>query len=504
VSFEKDVYVSEIFVNDDRLIVFGTSNRYPLDYKEYANSWWGGVSTTIINIYDISDRENPEMIKDIKADGWYFDSRMIDDYVYIITTEYSYEIYHILEGNETISIPEITINNVTKNISADQIYYMDIPEKLDMMTNILSINIADEEVSQKSFLVASSQDMYVSKNSIYLAYSRYFYPSPWLNIRSGSNTESTILNKISIDKGNISYVAQGEVPGRVLNQFSMDEYDGFFRIATTIGFVWNSDAQSSSSVYILDENLDRVSEIEDIAPGEQIYSARFMGEKAYLVTFKKIDPFFTLDLSDPYNPKILGKLKIPGYSDYLHPYDENHIIGIGKDTVEALEEEEWRNFDFSWYQGLKIALFDVTDFNNPKEVAKIVIGDRGTDSLALHDHKAFLFDLEKKLLVIPVDLYEIDDELKEKNGNYTGSIYGEFTFQGAYIYHLSAENGFEYKGRVTHMDDDELIKAGYYPSYDSSISRSLYIDNVLYTVSNKMVKMNDLGDISKINSVLFQ
>ena len=117
----------------------------------------------------------------------------------------------------------------------------------------------------------------------------------------------------------------------------MDEHNGFFRIATTIGQVWNGD--SSNNIYILDENLERVSEIEDIAPGEKIYSARFMGGKAYLVTFKKIDPFFTLDLSDPYYPKILGKLKIPGYSDYLHPFDENHIIGIGKDTVEPKESE---------------------------------------------------------------------------------------------------------------------------------------------------------------------
>ena len=277
----------------------------------------------------------------------------------------------------------------------------------------------------------------------------------------------------------------------------MDEYDGFFRIATTIGHSWSSDTQSTNNIYILDEALQRISEIEDIAPGEEIYSARFMGERAYLVTFKKIDPFFTIDLSDPYHPEILGKLKIPGYSDYLHPYDEDHIIGIGKETVEPLEEEqEWRNIDFAWYQGLKIALFDVSDFDNPQEIAKVVIGDRGTDSPALSDHKAFLFDKEKELLVIPVSLYTIDNEIKQQQGNYTGSLYGEYTFQGAYVYNLNLEDGFTLQGRVTHMDEDDMLKSGFYPEYASSIMRSLYIEDYLYTISENMVKINDLTDPS--------
>jgi uncharacterized secreted protein with C-terminal beta-propeller domain len=313
--------------------------------------------------------------------------------------------------------------------------------------------------------------------------------------------QRTVIHKISIHDGQIEYMVNGSVPGRVLNQFSMDEYNGFFRIATTVGYVSGYDDSAHNNIYILGENLNRVSAIEDIAPCEQIHSARFMGGRAYLVTFKKIDPFFIIDLSDPYNPKILGELKIPGYSDYLHPYDENHIIGIGKDTAEP--QEGWDNKNFAWYQGLKIALFDVSDFENPKEVAKIVIGDRGTDSPVLYDHKAFLFDREKELLVIPVSLYEIPQEIKEQHQNYTGNIYGEFTFQGAYVYRLSSENGFEYKGRITHVNDEEVSKTGRYWYYGSSsdITRSLYIGNVLYTISDKMVKMNNLEDLSEINSM---
>ncbi|GAF69267.1 unnamed protein product, partial [marine sediment metagenome] len=411
-----------------------------------------GDSKAVINIYDISDRENPVVEKEIEVDGSYYDARMIGDYVYVIITEYSSNIYRTMNGNVTLCIPEITIDDDTKQIPPDQIYYVDVPELSETMTHVLSINILDGETNQKSFMLGSSQSMYVSQNNIFLTSQHYEYINPLEDFTGGSR-QTTILHKISIDAGDISYAAQGEVPGSILNQFSMDEHNGFFRIATTVGSVW--DGQSTNNIYILDDTLERVSEIEDIAPGERIYSARFMGGKAYLVTFKKVDPFFTIDLSDPYNPQILGELKIPGYSDYLHPYDENHIIGIGKDTVEPDEGETWGR-DFAWYQGIKIALFDVSDFENPKEVAKIIIGDRGTDSPALYDHKAFLFDRERELLVIPIRLCEISDEIKEQNNGDTGSIYGEATFQGAYVYRLSLEDGFELKGRITHAEGEDL------------------------------------------------
>ena len=504
ISMDSEVYISNIFINDDRLIVFGTAYRgYYEHYEEELDLkyWYDGVATTVINVFDIIDRENPELLNDIEIDGSYYDSRMIGNYIYVVATESTYDLYRVFDNNQTLCIPEITINDVTKEIPADQIYFVDIPERIDTMTHVISINIYDEdEVSQKSFMLGSAQSMYVSKNNIFLAYTQYNYVYNRLGFYSGSE-EKTILHRISIDAGDISYAAQGEVPGRVLNQFSMDEHNGFFRIATTIGEVWDQDEKSTNNIYVLDEKLNRTSEIEDIAPGERIYSARFMGSKAYLVTFKKVDPFFTIDLSDPYNPKILGKLKIPGYSDYLHPYDENHIIGIGKDTVEPQESETW-GWDFAWYQGLKIALFDVSDFENPKEVAKIIIGDRGTDSPALYDHKAFLFDKEKELLVIPVSLCEIPEEIKEQEGDYTGNKYGDFTFQGAYVYRLSLDDGFEFKGRITHLDGDDILKTGYYGYRgSSSVTRSLYIENVLYTISNDMIKMNDLDTLSEINSV---
>jgi len=520
-----NVTISNIFIRGDRLVIFGDSGSfyaYPLlegDLKVDVvrpDMWWGGVSQTVINVYDLNDRANPILVKEIRIDGGYFDARLIDEYVYVVATEYTYDICRALdEKNFTLNIPQISIDDETQNISAGDIYYVDVPELSDTMTHVISLNLDTNDVVEKSFMLGNSQTMYVSKNNIFLASVHYLY-YPLLYRAEGesssiSDQETTILHKISINTGNVTYIAQGEVPGHILNQFSMDEHNGFFRIATTVGNNWGEGTQSSNNIYILDENLKQVSQIENIAPGESIYAARFLGDRAYLVTFVQVDPLFTVDLSDPYNPKILGELKIPGYSEYLHPYDETHIIGIGKEVDPTIDADKVHTPGAIYYTailGLKIALFDVSDFENPKEVAKVVIGDRGTDSPALYDHKAFLFDREKELLVIPVSLYEITQEVKDRYivSNGTETLFGEFTFQGAYVYRLSLDNGFEFKGRITHQTPEEMQKQTddyywYWGSSSTDITRTLYIGDVLYTVSDSMVKMNNLADLSDITSV---
>jgi uncharacterized secreted protein with C-terminal beta-propeller domain len=207
-----------------------------------------------------------------------------------------------------------------------------------------------------------------------------------------------------------------------------------------------------------------------------------------------------IDLSDHENPEVLGKLKIPGYSDYLHPYDENHIIGIGKETVEAEESlKEGRGLDFAWYQGIKMAIFDVSDVENPIEMHKVIIGDRGTNSEALYDHKAFLFNRERELLVIPITLAEIKGEKTRDNQH------GDFVFQGAFVYNINLEDGFDLRGRVTHYDDDEVFKkSGFYFRGDAAIRRSLYIEDVLYTLSNTRLQLNDLDDLDRLKVLEFE
>ncbi len=381
---------------------------------------------------------------------------MIGDYVYVVISQWTYY------QNDEVALPRIYSNDGVEEIPATEIYYLDIPDYSYAYTTIVAVNVQNDAQDPmcKSFLLGATSIMYVSLNNIYIT-------SP--------ENERTLIYRIHIEENQIEFVANGEVPGYVLNQFSMDEHEDYFRIATTTGQVWNSEAPSKNHIYVLDMDLNIVGRLEDLAPGEKIYSARFMGDRCYLVTFRKVDPLFVIDLKDPYNPEVLGQLKITGYSDYLHPYDENHVIGVGKETVAAEQG------DFSWYQGVKISLFDVSDVENPKEIDKYEIGDRGTESPVLRDHKAFLFDESKNLLVMPVSVVESGKD---------------FVWQGAYVFDISLDEGLVLKGRITHLEDTSS-----YSSYLYHVKRSLYIDNVLYTISDKKIKMNSLEDLEQINEI---
>jgi len=308
--------------------------------------------------------------------------------------------------------------------------------------------------------------------------------------------EKTVIHKIAINKGNLNYKTTGEVTGHVLNQFSMDEHDGYFRIATTKNRTWSrydsKDRESYSNLYILDENLKQVGAVEKLAKGERIFSVRFMQGRAYMVTFKQTDPLFVIDLSNPRKPTVLGELKIPGFSNYLHPYDENTLIGIGQDT----SENEWGGVRT---KGVKLSLFDVGDVGNPKEIDTYVMGDAGSNSMALNDHKAFLFSLDKNLLVLPVSIQESisSDGARDK------FMRSRTTFRGAAVFEVT-KDGFELAGRIDHSNDDYGEKRDYwegYSYYDSTVKRSLYIDNVLYTFSNKYLMMNNLNDLALVKKL---
>jgi len=341
----------------------------------------------------------------------------------------------------------------------------------------------------------------MSADHLYLTYTSYDYSFSILGSSSYDEmSEKTKIHKIKLSNDDITYVASGEVPGRLLNQFSMDEHNSYFRIATTTGYIWNEDQPSQNHVYVLDENLNTISSINDIAPGEELYAARFMGNTSYLVTFKNTDPFFTIDLSDPLNPKLLGELKLPGYSDYLHPFDEDHIIGIGKDTVASDDP------NFAWYQGVKLALFNVSDIDNPVLVDTEVIGDRGSSTPVLSDHKALLFDKNKQLLTLPVSVYEISDEDKKDYENNPGT-YGRFQYQGAYVFTVTSE-GFSFRDRITHLNQsflDALQNHSWYRGSDERfIHRTLYIDNVLYTISKAVIQAHTLDDVSFVNQMMLE
>jgi len=468
-----------IFINGDSLVVFEQETPYYPYYdmpvtREYEIMPY--ISPRVlIKVYDVSSRENPQLQRELSADGQYVSSRMIGDYAYVVINEPVYE------EDDGVNLPSIYSEGTEKEIPATDIYYSGVADYYYMYTTIIAINTQDDgqEPTYETILLGASSNLYVSMDNIYLTFPVWG--------RDVGDSPKTSIHRIHIPGSTMNYTASGEVPGMVLNQFSMDEYDGYFRVATT-----TRDETSRNNVYVLNMSLNVTGSLENLAPGETIYSARFMGERGYLVTFKQVDPLFVIDLSDPYNPEKLGELKITGYSDYLHPYDENHIIGIGKETTDAGE--------FAWYQGVKISLFDITDVRNPVPIFEDEIGDRGTESPVLRDHKAFLFDKSRNLMVIPIMEAKVD-VTRYSEEELVGAR-GEPVYQGAYVFDISIDNGLQLRGRITHIDDPSALEQGYYYYYSPySIQRALYIDDVLYTISDAKIKVNDLENLDYINEV---
>jgi uncharacterized secreted protein with C-terminal beta-propeller domain len=301
-----------------------------------------------------------------------------------------------------------------------------------------------------------------------------------------SNAIRTVIHKIAIGpSGQLDYKARGEVPGRLLNQFSMDESGSRFRVATTVDYYSQYASGMYNNVYVLDDSMNTVGKLEKLEQGESIYAARFIGDRLYLVTFQQLDPLFVIDLSSD-TPRVLGQLKLPGYSSYLHPYDDTHIIGIGRGTKDS-------GHGGVMATGVKVALFDVADVSNPRLVSDYVIPGQGTDTEVLNDHKALLFDRSRNLLSIPVSSYDADPRY-EPDGKYIQPK----VWRGFYVFGISADSGITLKGKVEHSN----AASDYYNYYGVQGSRSFYIDSVLYTVSlGNLIKMNDIGTLQEINQL---
>ncbi len=505
----------DMLLNGDSLVIFTTGYSYTAYEKrgiisgiieaisrESPRAYTGQVTHALV--YSVKNREKPVLEKDICVDGNYFNSRMIGDTVYMITKE---QVYYY---DDPIRVPLISSGS-EKAIQPD-VYYFDNPEYNYVFHTITSFNVhGGTGMQSKTYLLGSTNTLYVSADHIYIAYQTYQSPSvtptrrpvifgigPYDSIEDAFNqltegekgeiidnikgtsvkptayTTRTVIHKIAIAGGNIDYEAKGEVIGTLLNQFSLDEHDGYLRVATTMN-AYSGPPYTYNNVYVLDGNMKLAGSIEKIAPDEKIYSTRFTSDRLYMVTFKQMDPFFVIDLSNPKRPRVLGELKIPGYSNYLHPIDSNYVLGVGKETA----ENQWGGVTA---KGLKIALFDVSDVSDPRLVDKFEIGDAGTDSEALRDHRAFLYDKAKGLLVIPVSEVAYVPVI-DADKSYTSYKY----MDGAYVFNVSPVTGIDLKGVVNHSDDGSSDK----------VRRSLYIGSVLYTISGQKIVMSDLGDLGK-------
>lgn len=515
-TFPQDFHPFELYVDDKQMVVIGNSFKKMPDFKpgpirpmperEAFYPVFYDKPMIKVLVYDLKDKANLKLVKTVELEGNYVSSRKVDSALYVVTNRYLG--YWIGIPEEDGNLPLYRDSALTQE-EYQTIDYQDIRYFPEFQTPnyllVAGINLAKpDEKAQIDAYLGAGEEIYASREHLFVAVTSYETKREALILpRVEDRQVKTWIYKFALEKGKLDYLGHGEVPGRILNQFSMDEYDGHFRIATTTGEIWRDDeGTSKNNLYILDRDLTIKGKVEGIAPGEQIYSVRFMGEKAYMVTFKTVDPLFVLDLKDPADPKILGALKIPGYSDYLHPYDENYIIGFGKDTVEISQKDVKGKVvgTMAFYQGMKVALFDVTEPTNPKELFVELIGDRGTESELLHNHRALLFSKEKDVLAFPVTVMEAKKD-NSRSAEWSPP-YGEFAFQGAYVYQLNPKDGFKLQGRITHLTDEDYLKSGgYWYGSNRNVERIIYIGDYLYTLSKECVKVHNLKDLKPLGSL---
>jgi inhibitor of cysteine peptidase len=467
--------------------------------------YWEPVQAKIgVLIADVTAPADPSIIKDFQAEGNLISSRLTGGTLHVIsqfipdlpplnlwydgtqsgkeaTVESNLKTLESLTVDDYIPSYSLFDGNGALINSGRLIDVQDFirPENAagGTIVSVVDMDMTDpsKDFSSMGF-VADIHHVYASTQAIYLISTLY---QGEIGDKAPADSEiyQTRIYQLDISGGKPAFSSEGLVNGHILNQFSLGEYNDVLRIATTTGYVW--DGSASNHVYCLKKdsgNLNVIGRLENLAQGERLYSARFIGDRGFLVTFVEVDPLFTLDLSDPQNPSVVGELKVPGYSTYLHPIGDDYLLAIGKDTV----AEDGNVL----YQGLQMSIFDISDFAAPKQAASIKIGDRGTDSEVLFNHKALSFWPEKNLLALPVSLYEYPSPPENP------WEYGINTFNGLYVYRLTDTHDFKCLGRMEMTDAGDIIIA---PAW----IRGVFMEDDVYAVSSDTVKAAAITSIEE-------
>lgn len=498
----------DLILYKNKLVVIEAETEGNIRSYYYSNK-----NNTVVTIYDITNKEEPKKVKNYKLYEPYYTSRCINNKVYVISSGY-------LRKEEDKIIAYYTEDYEQKEIGFDRMQYLkDIQTRNQTLISMVDLDNAERDVTINSYFIDIS-NAYVSENSIYLldqTYDRKSYAPPvsslfglWGAIGpfkySMDNDDSdygiyTKIYKFNIlEDGTIKYSSKTKIKGRTINQYSIDEHEGNLRVALY--------DNKGSRVVIFDRDLKEIGKTSYLAKGETMYSSRFMENKAYLVTYKTVDPLYVIDLEDATHPKVLGELKIPGYSTYLHPYDENHLIGIGMETKEIINRDSWGRVISTTARivGMKMALFDVSDVRNPIQISNTIIGDSRTTSAILTNPKALLFSKEKELIAIPVNNYAKDFNIENSGDNYSTMINSytnnsrDYISEGYAVYKINLAEGFKLKGIITH---NGVIEGNSYYTYraTSKLLRGLYIDENLYTVSENQVKVHNLNTLKPISQI---
>lgn len=475
------MHIAEMYVSGNRLILLVECNEYEeVDGgADYKRAYLGFTDeTTMAVCYDITDRTAPVESWRIYQDGGYVSSRLIGNQLVVISDYY----VDITRDEETVvenCIPKATcVNGQIERVDKDRITVME--NVCDSGYIVVStLNTDDKNTLKTQAVLGAGENVYCTTETLYATSTEY---SAYAGAKEifGANSSETQIYKFDIRNCDVKYLGCGSVEGRTLNQFSIDEYNGYLRIATT------SDASFTDSVsqlYVLDSNLKTVGKADGIGEGENIKSVRFNGNTAYVVTFIQTDPLFVIDLSDPTAPTVKGELKIPGFSAYLHPVGENLVLGVGSDGNEN-----------GLNGGMKVSLFDVSNPEKPVECDKVTVDAISTaqrhvyvNSMAYYDHKALCWNGEKNTMYIPYgkdDNFSVGDEIESRNiGNILAVCVDEtekrFSDTANFVSNSTEhENSSEFI-RATYSDG---VLYGFSSEHDMLISFDMNTQKQLYSL----------------------
>lgn len=437
----KDETIEEFYlIEKNKKVVMICSNSSDDDYEDVEDVTRSSLISkqtegTQVVTYDVQDKKHPKKVGKVSQSGEYESSRISDGYLYLFSN------YWVPE-NWKKKYPSTYIPYVDGDLMKAKDIYLPEGTKGCMYEIVSSINLKQpDKIADSKAIFSEGGDAYVSNKNI------YYYEEEWTG---NGKQEKTLLRKLSYKKGKLAVVAQKTFRGYLNDSFSIDEYDGYLRMVVTRG--------RTNAVYVLNQKLKLTGKITNLAKDERVYSARFLGDTGYFVTYKETDPLFSVDLSNPKNPKILGRLKIPGFSNYLHFYGEDKLLGIGMDVDKKGDVTD----------GVKLSMFDISDKKNVKEEHKYTLKDVYSTDVEW-DYKAALIDVEKNIIGFPA-------------GGENRQMY--------YLFSYTEEKGFQCN-----------MKEKIYGS-DALSTRGIYIKDRLYVIHGNVLKAYSLKTYKKVDDCL--
>lgn len=503
-----------LLLADDQLIVFSSSVESGFASNQgctygYECRAQAETGPTIIQVFDVSEPSTPVLVSFREFQAGYLAARRIDETIHLVLHSGSSTVTPHLPvdlRSDTASPRELREwqqsrrQEIVESAAAlDQDAFLPALARgcddalaapggtATSMITLASFRLGAPEAMTFSHIAADPGFVYASESTLYLA-------TDGLGARSigayrAAAEDISMVHRFALTQSGSDYEGSAPIRGHVLNQFSMDEFAGVLRVASTSGWVPQPGVNSSvTTMGLVDGRLQRLGELTGLAPTEDIRSVRFDGDRAFVVTFKKTDPLFVFDLKDPEQPAVLGELKIPGFSTYMHPLDRDHLLAVGFDADDQ--------GSFAYFQGIQIQMFDVSDLSDPQLLHKTVLGGRGSSSEALMNHLAFNYFPATKMLAMPVTLCD--------DGGGNGGSSGQLNFSGVIAFDVGLESGINERGRLSFGDPEVPRDYGSYGCFDwwsnssSAVKRTIFFDDYLVALSDYELRAAQVDALSDL------